>query len=282
MKKLFCLFLAFSVVGLSACGRSLDLSERESSVEASAAKSVAVEAAEIPNEKDYSYAHELASLYEKYNFGDRLSYDSPIFFVMGILKKAGLEEKYSQNGAFTMPYEDVKKLAALFFDQSLIAPEIDVEYGYGGKYYEIVLKPFDITEEGGSLVVTYGRFIEDDKNNLHWLFPVKYEFVPQEVSEADIPEDLKETLASQEMLYKLLSVTDIRNMTTCKKLYSANGYGDLLTPKTYELKTAQDIMAMSQRVGTGLYNEINSNYTLCNDIDMGGFDFQPIGVKNTL
>lgn len=283
MKKiLLFVFLLFSVVGFCGCGRDLNVEAEKNSATASKESKISeTSSCEMPTDKDYAYAHKLAALYEMYTFGNEFGENSSVLFTMGLLREVGLAEKYTDEGIFSMSHEDVRYLSALFFDKSLISENNDWEYSYSSEAdNNIILKPFTVRNEPYGINIMYGMFAEDEEKNLHWLYPVNFKFVPCKTMEEDIPQELKGKLPVEEMTFKILNVTNITQEEEYRKIYTENGYGDLLVPKSYELKTANDIQTMSQRVGTGLYNEINASYTLCNDIDMEGIDFYPIGENN--
>lgn len=125
--------------------------------------------------------------------------------------------------------------------------------------------------------ILYGRFVIDEDGNKHWLYPVKYTAVPYILKEDDIPEILSDVLTNGEQMYRIVNVENIYDMDEVISIYSANGYSKLFEEKSYDLASSEDIVKMSERVNSRLYNEIHATYNLMCDIDMSGIEFVPIG-----
>lgn len=235
-------------------------------------------------ETDYSNLHELVKMYEKLVLGRTLRTDSPVFFTMGILAEFNKDEDYMKDYTFIMPYGKTKEIASIFFSNELIARKDDsVYYSYPDedKYKEIILEPFEINDNGEEVSVLYGRFIDDEDGNRRWLYPVTYTMVPYILTENEIPLILSDELKAGEQRYRIKNIENIANLEYAKKIYTDNGYGDLVVDKKYEISSSDDILEMAKRVNSEIYNEMNATYTLTKDIDMSNVQFTPIGVSKS-
>jgi len=236
------------------------------------------------SETDYSNLHELTKMYEKLELGRTLRTDSPVFFTMGILAEFNKDEDYMKDYIFTMPYEKTKEIASIFFCKELIARKDDsVYYSYpdDDKYKDIILEPFEINDNGEEVSVLYGRFIDDEDGNRRWLYPVTYTVVPYIIIEDEIPLILSDEIKAGEQRYRIKSIENITNLEYAKKIYTDNGYGDLVVHKKYEISSSDDILEMAKRVNSEIYNELNATYILTKDIDMSNVKFIPIGISKS-
>lgn len=235
-------------------------------------------------ETDYSNMHELAKRYEKLVLGRTLDTDSPVIFTIGILAEFNKDEDYMKDYAFTMPYENTKKIASVFFCKELIAIKNDsVYYSFPDDdiYKDITLELFEINDNGEEVSVLYGRFIDEEDGNRRWLYPVTYTMVPYILTEDEIPLILSDELKAGEQQYRIKKIENITNLEYAKKIYADNGYEDLVVDKTYEISSPDDVLAMAKRVNSEIYNELNATYTLTKDIDMSNVKFTPIGINKS-
>ena len=230
-------------------------------------------------ETDYSDLHEFLKMYEKLVSGSNLDRSVPVFFTIGILDEYDRDESYmNDEQIFIMPYEKTKEIASLFFVKELIEEENDYTYGsYYEKYKDIILEPFDIYHSGEEISLLYGRFIYDEEGNRHWLYPVRYTVVPYILTEEEIPSIFSDVFKEGEQRYRIRNVENIVDLEYAKEIYSDNGYDDLFVQKSYEIGSADDIIEMSNRVNSQIYNELNARYTLTQNIDMKDVEFVPIG-----
>ncbi len=180
-----------------------------------------------------------------------------------------------------MPYEKVKNMAPLFFGEELIkyydnnfyAPDFNT-------YKDIILEPFEIYNSGKEISVLYGRFINDKEDRRHWLYPVRYTVEPYILNEDEIPLIFSDVFKAGEQRYRIINVENY-DFKMAEEIYSSNGYGELFEQKEYEISSAEDILEMSKRVNSQIYNELNATYILKNDIDMSNVEgFLPIGKNN--
>ncbi|WP_312832615.1 GLUG motif-containing protein [Sedimentibacter saalensis] len=233
-------------------------------------------------EVDYSNLHELTRLYEKYALGINLDPYVPGFFAMGMLHEYGKDEEFIKDNIFSMPYEQIYDFAPLFFSDDVIIEKENITYaGYLDQYKDIILEPFEINDSVEDISVLYGRFIADEDGIRHWLYPVIYTVEPCYLTEDEIPAVLADKIKAGEQRFRIKNIENIKDLENAKKIYTENGYGDLFAQKTYEISSPDDILAMSERVNSEVYNEMNASYTLTKDIDMSNAEFTPIGISKS-
>lgn len=274
--KRFCIILLVLMIFLCAC----NLKNNNIAIKNTSDQEMTVS----KSETDYSNLHELAKMYEKSVLGRTLDTDSPVIFTIGVLAEFNKDEDYIKDYAYTMPYENTKEIASIFFCKELIAIKNDsVYYSFpdDDNYKDIILEPFEINDNGEEVSVLYGRFIDDEDGNRRWLYPVTYTMVPYILTEDEIPLILSDELKAGEQQYRIKNIENITNLEYAKKIYMENGYGDLVVNKTYEISSPDDILEMAKRVNSEIYNELNATYTLTKDIDMSNVKFTPIGVNKS-
>ncbi len=275
MKKIFIILLVLMII-LCAC----NLKNNNIAIKNTSDQEMAVSKPDA----DYSNMHELANRYEKSASGRTLDTDSPVLFTMGILAEFNKAEDYIKDYIFTMPYENTKEIASIFFCKELIAIKNDSVYhsfSDDDNYKDIILEPFEINDNGEEVSVLYGRFIDNEDGSRRWLYPVTYTMVSYILTEDEIPLILTDELKAGEQQYRIKNIENITNLKYAKKIYMENGYGDLVVDKTYEISSPDDISEMAKRVNSEIYNELNATYTLTNDIDMSNVKFTPIGVNKS-
>ncbi len=234
-------------------------------------------------EQDYTYAHELAGQYDYYAYG-RAPENGQLPLIMHVLEERGLKSDFTKDGnLLDLTQEDFKQMSRLFFAESVPPSDYDEEslYFWGFPADAVVLEPFEITEGDGGVTVLYGRFAMDESGNRHWLYPVRYSMECHTLAAEEIPAFMQGFKAPGDEVYRIRQVENIRDIAQAKEIYTKYGYGELLEARQYELKTPEDILAMAQRVNSGMYREITAAYALMNDIDMAGVDFSPIGTNQT-
>ena len=225
----------------------------------------------------------LVSLYETFSKGETPDRDTPVVLVMSLLDSNGAPDIFvsESDHTFILPYEQTKKIAALFLDDTLIRSQNDLEYSCDGcgKRKGITTELFDATTDGDEITAVFGRFVTDENGDKQWLWPVRYHLVQRETAQEDIPAEMQNAYKPEDLTFRIKSVENIYDYETAKEIYIQNGYEDLFEEKTYELSSPQDILDMADRVNSGVYNETRATYILKNDIDMGEFDFRPIGTN---
>lgn len=231
-------------------------------------------------ESDYSDLHKFAKMYEKFALGRNLCTDIPVFFTMGVLDQYNKDEDYNKDYFFTMPYEETKEIASLFFCKELIAENNESFYGWDlEEHKDVVLEPFEINDNGEETSVLYGRFIDDEDGIRHWLYPVTYTVVPYILTDDEIPLIFSDELKVGEKRYRIKNIENITNLEDAKKIYTDNGYSDLFIQKKYEISSSDDIIEMAKRVNSEIFNEMNADDTLTKDVDMCNVEFTPIGTS---
>lgn len=229
-------------------------------------------------EENYSKLHELALMYEKYAWGYASDDYTPLLYTINLLTDLNKEDKFLYENDITIPYEDAKEISSLFMSY-----EISEDTYYGTHYYptakypDISLEPFEINSSEEQISILYGRFVNDEQGNKHWLYPVKYTAVPYILAEEDIPSILSDVFKAGEQMYRIINVENIYDIDAAKNIYTNNGYGELFSEKSYDLASPEDLVAMSKRVNSRLYSEIRATYNLMCDIDMSGIEFEPMG-----
>lgn len=258
---------------------SCSLKNNSTDMKKSSEEEMAISKVEI----DYSNLHETARIYEKIGLGYTLNESNqmyPVFFTRGILHEFNKDADYIKDYTFTISYEKAKEIASLFFRKKLISESDSTTYAYYlDDYKDIILEPFEINDNGKEISVLYGRFIDDEEGNRHWLYPVTYTVVPYILAEDEIPSIFSDELKAGEQRYRIQNVENIISLEEAEKIYSDNGYADLFVRKSYEIDSADDILEMSKRVNSQIYNEINADYTLTKDVDMSDMEFTPIGMS---
>jgi hypothetical protein len=236
------------------------------------------ESVALTSEVDYSKLHEFVKQYEKFAAGGNLDENTPVFFTIGILHELNKDEEFIDDGFYIMPYEKVKEMAPLFFGGGLIKSYDNNFYTPDfNTYKDIILEPFEINNSGKEISVLYGRFINDEEGRRHWLYPVKYTVEPYTVNEDEIPLIFSDVFNAGEHRFRILNVENY-DLKIAEEIYSSNGYGVLFEQKEYEISSAEDILEMSKRINSQIYNELNATYILKNDIDMSNVEgFLPIG-----
>lgn len=235
----------------------------------------------LNTEVDYSNLHEFVKQYEKFA-GGSLNELTPVFFTIGILHELNKDEEFNDDNFYTMPYEKVKEMAPLFFNEELIKYYENDLYALDfNTYKDIILEPFEICDSGKEITVLYGRFINDEEGRRHWLYPVRYTVEPYILKEDEIPLIFSDVFKAGEQRYRILNVENY-DFKIAEEIYSSNGYGELFEQKEYEIRSAEDIIEMSKRVNSKIYNELNATYILKNDIDMSNVEgFIPIGKSDS-
>ncbi|WP_019227008.1 GLUG motif-containing protein [Sedimentibacter sp. B4] len=235
----------------------------------------------LNTEVDYSNLNEFVKQYEKFA-GGNLNDLTPVFFTIGILHELNKDEEFKDDNFYTMPYEKVKEMAPLFFNDELIKYyENDLYASDFNTYKDIILEPFEICDSGKEISVLYGRFINDEEGRCHWLYPVRYTVEPYILNEDEIPLIFSDVFKDGEQRYRILNVENY-DFKMAEEIYSSNGYSELFEQKEYEIYSPEDIIEMSKRVNSKIYNELNATYILKNDIDMSNVDgFLPIGKSNS-
>ncbi|WP_312831511.1 hypothetical protein [Sedimentibacter saalensis] len=235
----------------------------------------------LNTEVDYSNLHEFVKQYEKFA-GGSLNELTPVFFTIGILHELNKDEEFNDDNFYTMPYEKVKEMAPLFFNEELIKYYENDLYALDfNTYKDIILEPFEICDNGKEITVLYGRFINDEEGRRHWLYPVRYTVEPYILKEDEIPLIFSDVFKAGEQRYRILNVENY-DFKIAEEIYSSNGYGELFEQKEYEIRSAEDIIEMSKRVNSKIYNELNATYILKNDIDMSNVEgFIPIGKSDS-
>lgn len=285
MKKII-LVVFIMMLLISACTKNMqntDIGKASGNVveEADKNNDTALESDEnvaLDSDVDYSKLHEFVKQYEKFAAGGNLNESTPIFFTIGILHELNKDEEFNDNSLYIMPYEKVKEMAPLFFDEQLIkyydnnfyAPDFNT-------YKDIILEPFEIYNNGKEISVLYGRFINDEEGRRHWLYPVRYTVEPYILNKDEIPVIFSDVFKAGEQRFRILNVENY-DLKMAEEIYSSNGYGELFEQKEYEISSAEDIIEMSKRVNSQIYNELNATYILKNDIDMNNVEgFLPVG-----
>lgn len=272
MKKIIIL-LSFISILLCSCNQQANNNEISNEPQKN------IENGTEEDEADYSKLHELALMYEKYAWGYGLDDYSHILYATGLLVDLNKQENFLDDDyTITIPFEDTKEISSLFMSGEPSESSYTGTHAYPiSKYPNISLEPFEVNNTNEQINILYGRFIIDEHGNKHWLYPVKYTAVPYVLSEEDIPEILSDILISGEQMYRIINVENIYDMDLVKSIYSANGYSKLFEEKSYDLASPEDLVKMSERVNSGLYNEIHASYNLICDIDMSGVEFVPMG-----
>ena len=231
------------------------------------------------SEANYSKLHESALMYEKYAWGYGLDDYAHVLYATGFITDLNKQDKFLDDDyTITIPYEDTKEISSLFMSGEPSQGNYNGTHAYPiSKYPNIILEPFETNKENEQINVLYGRFAIDEDGNKHWLYPVKYTAVPYVLAEDDIPEILSDVLTDGEEMYLIINVENIYDMDRAKGIYSANGYSELFEEKSYDLASPEDLVKMSERVNSGLYNEIHASYNLMCDIDMSGIEFVAMG-----
>ena len=231
------------------------------------------------DEANYSKLHESALMYEKYAWGYGLDDYAHVLYATGLIVDLNKQDNFLDDDyTITLPYEDTKEISSLFMNGEPSQGSYNGTHAYPiSKYPNIILEPFETNKENEQINVLYGRFAIDEDGNKHWLYPVKYTAVPYVLAEDDIPEILSDVLTDGEEMYRIINVENIYDMDRAKGIYSANGYSELFEEKSYDLASPEDLVKMSERVNSGLYNEIHASYNLMCDIDMSGIEFVAMG-----
>ena len=231
------------------------------------------------DEANYSKLHESALMYEKYAWGYGLDDYAHVLYATGLIVDLNKQDNFLDDDyTITLPYEDTKEISSLFMSGEPSQGSYNGTHAYPiSKYPNIILEPFETNKENEQINVLYGRFAIDEDGNKHWLYPVKYTAVPYVLAEDDIPEILSDVLTDGEEMYRIINVENIYDMDRAKGIYSANGYSELFEEKSYDLASPEDLVKMSERVNSGLYNEIHASYNLMCDIDMSGIEFVAMG-----
>ena len=231
------------------------------------------------DEANYSKLHESALMYEKYAWGYGLDDYAHVLYATGLIVDLNKQDNFLDDDyTITLPYEDTKEISSLFMNGEPSQGSYNGTHAYPiSKYPNIILEPFETNKENEQINVLYGRFAIDEDGNKHWLYPVKYTAVPYVLAEDDIPEILSDVLTDGEEMYRIINVENIYDMDRAKGIYSANGYSELFEEKSYDLASPEDLVKMSERVNSGLYNEIHASYNLMCDIDMSGIEFAAMG-----
>ena len=229
-------------------------------------------------EENFSKLHELTLMYEKYAWGYASDDYTPLLYTINLLTDLNKEDKFLYENDITIPYEDAKKISSLFMSY-----EISEDTYYGTHYYptaeytDIILEPFEINSSEEEISILYGRFVNDEQGNKHWLYPIKYTAVPYILAEEDIPSILSDVFKAGEQMYRIINLENIYDIDAAKNIYTNNGYCELFSEKSYNLASPEDLVAMSKRVNSRLYSEIRATYNLMCDIDMSGIEFEPMG-----
>lgn len=237
--------------------------------------------ANMNNESDYSLAYKVAEIYEKISEGGSICEYTTANFVMELTDYLGIKDDFvnmtDELETFSMNSEDIREILSYFFVNQYSADDYsELHYPYTKN---IVLEPFKVEKnENGDIVILYGRFAIDKMNVKHWLYPVKYTMIPYEINEDEVPTALCDMLKDKETGYKVLYIENICDIDIAKQIYSENGYGNLFEEKSYEIRTVEDFLAISDRVNSGIYNEMNANYILMCDLDLTGVEYTPIGL----
>lgn len=229
-------------------------------------------------EENYSKLHEFALMYEKYAQGYALDDYTPLLYTINLLTDLNKEDKFLYENDITIPYEDAKKISSIFMSYEISEDTYSGTHYYPlAEYPEISLEPFEINSSEEQISILYGRFVNDEQGNKHWLYPVKYTAVPYILAEEDIPSILSDVFKAGEQMYRIINLENIYDIEATKNIYTNNGYGELFSEKSYDLASPEDLVAMSKRVNSRLYSEIRATYNLMCDIDMSGIEFEPIG-----
>lgn len=229
-------------------------------------------------EENYSKLHEFALMYEKYAQGYASDDYTPLLYTINLLTDLNKEDKFLYENDITIPYEDAKKISSLFMSYEISEDAYSGTHYYPlAEYPEISLEPFEINSSEEQVSILYGRFVNDEQGNKHWLYPVKYTAVPYILAEEDIPSILSDVFKAGEQMYRIINLENIYDIDATKNIYTNNGYGELFSEKSYDLASPEDLVAMSKRVNSRLYSEIRATYNLMCDIDMSGIEFEPIG-----
>lgn len=277
MDKLFSVLLCMMIMFLCSCGVRPDVTGAPVPPVSDGASSAPAE------EHDYSYLHELAEKYDHYS-GGVAPESGQTALIMGMLDEHGLKSDFvKENEILNLKKEDFEKISGLYFSDT-ITTDYDEETFYSWYHYphKVILEPFEITEEEAVVSVLYGRFVIDQNNNRHWLYPVNYSMERHTLTAEEIPVFLQGFKKQGVEIYRIQQVNTIKDMGLAKEIYSRHGYNELVEQKRYELKTPDDILNMAVRVNSGLYREVAATYSLMNDIDMTGVDFSPIGTNQTV
>ena len=138
-------------------------------------------------------------MYEKYAWGYASDDYTPLLYTINLLTDLNKEDKFLYENDITIPYEDAKEISSLFMSY-----EISEDTYYGTHYYptakypDISLEPFEINSSEEEISILYGRFVNDEQGNKHWLYPVKYTALPYILAEEDIPSILSDVFKAGE------------------------------------------------------------------------------------
>ena len=212
MKKYLILSIFISII-LSSCIRQTDNNIDSNEIP------VTDNAKEEP-EVDYSKFHELALMFEKYAGGYDLSEFAAISYTIGLLADLNKQDKFlDDTSSVKVAYEDVKEISSLFMKSELIN-EDSCNYSFSiAKYPDIYIEPFEIVNEKDQIKILYGRFINDDDGNKHWLYPVRYTAVLYILPEENIPLILSNELEAGEQMYRIINVENIYDIKSVKEIY---------------------------------------------------------------
>lgn len=274
MGKLLSVFLCLLMIFLSSCGDTADVAS--DSFPPTHNKASSKPAGEV----DYSYMHELAGKYDIYS-GGRAPRSGQLPLILGILDEYNLKSGFvGKHDTLNLKKEEFEKISKIYFSDTVIS-DYDEESSYSWYYdsSQVALETFEIAEEAGGISALYGRFVTDENNNRHWLYPVKYFMERHTLTAGEIPEFMQKFKNEGDQIYRIIDVINITDMDQAQDIYNKYGYEELMEEKRYTLTTPEDIVDMAARVNSGLYREVTATYSLVNDIDMSGVNFSPIGTN---
>jgi len=211
--------------------------------------------------------HELAFLYERYNYGNSFSKGEAIYptdgIAFGLLYQNDLLEPFWNRDMWSVPQQLLAEINAMFFND-LEQTDLGGCNNYGGSWdsspYTLSLRHSD--DLGGDKVaVTYDRTLDD-----HVLVPVTYQFEPYQL--ADVPEILSGLYKTGDTVYKIISVTHRPDLLPQSE------------PQTIEISTAEQLIAAAERINEGKFEQRFDRYILTADIDLEGIEWTPIGLNN--
>ena len=197
MKGMFKIFalIVLSIALMAGCGSaSAPVAETPSAPAVSEPKSEAVKPLPLKE------LHQLAALYERYNYGNTFSEGEPIYptdgIAFGLLYQNDLLEPFWNRDMWSVPQQLLAEINAMFFND-LEQADLGGCNNYGGSWdsspYTLALRHSEDLG-GGKVSVTYDRILDD-----HVLTPVTYEFEPHQP--VDVPDILSELYKTGDTVY---------------------------------------------------------------------------------
>ncbi|MBQ2752094.1 MAG: hypothetical protein IJF25_05905 [Oscillospiraceae bacterium] len=212
--------------------------------------------------------HQLAALYERYNYGNTFSEGEPIYptdgIAFGLLYQNDLLEPFWNRDMWSVPQQLLAEINAMFFND-LEQADLGGCNNYGGNWdnspYTLALRHSEDLG-GGKVSVTYDRILDD-----YVLTPVTYEFEPHQP--VDVPDILSELYKTGDTVYRIISVTHRPDLLPETE------------PQTIEIATAEQLVAAAERINEGKFEHQFDRYILTADIDLAGIKWTPIGLNNS-